>query len=52
MMCFVSYVDDNDCVVIERMGIGDIDYISTPIGKPPPLYCDKCDELFNVKLNK
>jgi len=57
MMCYVSCsennVEDGDCVVIERRGLGDKDYISTPIGKKPPSFCDTCTELlFNYSLNE
>jgi hypothetical protein len=58
MMCYVSCSDDdlekeNNCVVIERRGAGDSDYISTAIGKPPPPYCDVCKTLlFNYSLNE
>ena len=56
IMCYVSCTDDNidseDCVVIERRGLGDEDYISTPIGKTPPSFCNSCYELlFGYSLN-
>lgn len=58
MMCYVSCREDEldadgNCVVIERRGVGDEDYISTPIGKAPPSYCDKCSKLlFDYSLNE
>ena len=58
MMCYVSCRDedldkDGNCVVIERRGTVEGDYISTPIGKNPPSYCDKCSELlFDFSLNE
>ena len=58
MMCYVSCAkkdldEEGNCVVIERRGIGETDYISTPIGQVPPPYCDTCkDLLFNYSLNE
>ena len=57
MMCYVSctekdYDKEGNCVVIERRGTMEGDYISTPIGKVPPSFCDKCCKLlFNYSLN-
>ena len=51
MMCYVSCANDN-CVVIERRGLGGVDYITTPLGNPPPPYCDECKDLFNFSLNE
>jgi len=55
IMCYVSCSDiegGKDCVVIERNGL-DKDYITTPIGKTPPPYCDECNYvLFNISLNE
>jgi hypothetical protein len=52
MMCFVACPDNNtddaeNCVVIERRNHGGDDFISTPIGDKPPVFCDKCDKLLN-----
>jgi hypothetical protein len=58
VMCYISCdiqdLDINgDCVVIERNGNSDGDYITTPIGKTPPPYCDKCrDLLLKYSLNE
>jgi hypothetical protein len=48
-MCYVSCTEEileknGNCVVVEICGTLDGDYISTPIGKVPPVYCNKCDE--------
>jgi len=54
MMCFVSCKNDlEDCVVTEVRALGDMNYISTPIGSSPPPYCDRCsDLLLNYSLNE
>jgi hypothetical protein len=50
IMCFVSCPDgddldgDNNCVVIERRGHGDEEFITTPLGEKPPVYCKKCEK--------
>ena len=43
---------DGECVVINKMMLGDEETITTPLGKPVPPYCDKCDKLFNINLNE
>lgn len=56
MMCYVSCGDveeGQDCIVIERRGLGDKEFISTPIGQAPPSFCDVCQNLlFNYSLNE
>lgn len=52
IMCFVSCENDKfdenaNCVVLERRMYGDDELITTPIGKTPPSYCKKCNELLN-----
>jgi hypothetical protein len=49
IMCYVSCTEEileknGNCIVVEICGTLDGDYISTPIGKVPPVYCNKCDE--------
>lgn len=50
IMCYVSCpegedLDGNDnCVVIERLKLGSIEHIKTPIGQKPPVYCSKCNK--------
>lgn len=57
MMCYVScsekdYEIEGNCVVIEVREDKDGDYITTPIGKVPPAYCDKCDKLLTYSINE
>lgn len=54
MMCKVSCPDENDenCVVLEVNGNDEEDYISTPIGKRPPAYCNKCKRLLTYSVNE
>lgn len=52
IMCFVvcdnwEFNEGDNCVVLERKTLGNIDVISTPIGRTPPLYCNKCNDLLN-----
>ena len=49
IMCYVSCDEKileeyGTCIVIQKCGNLEGDYISTPIGKTPPIYCDKCNE--------
>jgi hypothetical protein len=52
-MCYVTCKDKEDkfCKVKEIRNLNGVDYISTPIGKTPPPYCNMCDNLFNFSLN-
>jgi len=52
IMCYVKYIDDDTCVIVEINGNGEERYTSTPIGSPPPLYCDRCDKLLTYTLNE
>ena len=54
IMCYVtcSENDSDDCSVIEVKDDGKEDYISTPIGKTPPSYCDKCTKLLTYTINE
>lgn len=57
MMCYVScteqdYEKEGNCVVIETKGDNEGDYILTPIGKVPPIYCDKCTKLLTYSINE
>lgn len=57
MMCYVSctendYETEGNCVVIDVRGDGNEDFISTPIGKVPPPYCDKCTKLLTYSINE
>ena len=50
IMCFVTCKHDK-CKVTEIRTNNGVPYISTKIGKEPPLYCLNCDLLINIKLN-
>lgn len=54
IMCYVTCKDKEDkfCKVKEIRNLNGVDYISTPIGKTPPPYCNMCDNLFNFSLNE
>jgi len=55
ILCYVSNItsEEETPKVIERLGDGNEDYISTPIGETPPPYCKKCSELLlNFILNE
>ena len=44
LFSFAEILEKNgNCIVVEICGTLDGDYISTPIGKVPPVYCNKCD---------
>jgi len=50
IMCYVYCIDKNldengNWVVIERWYSSGVENISTPIGKVPPSFCDKCFKL-------
>jgi hypothetical protein len=54
-MCYVSCTekDGEYCKVREPLTNNNgEDYISTPIGETPPLYCGKCETLLNYSLNE
>jgi hypothetical protein len=55
VMCYVSCTekDGEYCKVREPLTNNNgEDYISTPIGETPPLYCGKCETLLNYSLNE
>lgn len=53
MMCYVD-CDKNaeNCKVVEIRDLNGVKYITTPIGKTPPPYCNKCELLLNYSLNE
>jgi len=55
IMCDVSCTsleDHQTCIVTSRNGNNDGDYIDTPIGGIPPLYCKHCANLLKYSLNE
>ena len=47
IMCSVSCPDETmeNCVVLERKSMGDVEVITTPVGNDVPIYCKRCEKL-------
>jgi hypothetical protein len=53
IMCSVTYNNETEeSSVLDIKGDNEGDYISTPIGKTPPSYCDKCSKLLTYSINE
>jgi hypothetical protein len=54
IMCYVSCREEDGefCKVTEIRNLNGVDYISTPIGRTPPSYCDNCQKLLRYSLNE
>ncbi len=57
IMCYVSCTEDDykkegNCVVMEVIDDGKESFITTEIGKVPPVYCDKCNKLLTYSINE
>ena len=54
IMCYLSCKEEDGefCKVTEIRNRNGFDYISTPIGEPPPPYCNGCDKLLTYTLNE